>query len=140
MKTNHQVTVGVFDSRAQADRAVQDLRAAGFEARTEPVSGNGPGEVSGTPTWENGAGVGGLTGAALGGLAAGPPGMAAGALTGLLLGTLIDLGIPEQDARWYSDEAESGRTVVTVRTEGRADEVWAILGRHGARQPAGGIT
>ncbi len=130
------VAVGIFDTREQAEQAVEALRAAGFEgaqlgigARSEEPGASGP------PTWQNGAAVGGMTGAALGGLAAGPPGLAAGALTGLLLGALIDLGIPEQDARWYSDEAGAGGVVVTVQAGDRLAEARSILHRQGARAP-----
>ncbi len=129
--------VALFETHEQAERAVEELRAAGFtdariEVRPAPAS---PEVASGPPTWENGAGLGGLTGAALGGLAAGPPGMAAGALAGLLLGALLDLGIPEQDARWYAEGAEGGQPVVTVGADVRRDEAQEILRRHGARQP-----
>jgi hypothetical protein len=141
MKTTLETAVGLFDSREQAESAVEELRAAGFgEARIEAAPGRAPedsGGASGPPTWENGAGLGGLTGAALGGLAAGPAGMAAGALTGLLVGTLIDLGIPEQDARWYSDGAEAGAAVVTAPARGRRAEALEIMRRHGAREPEG---
>jgi hypothetical protein len=131
------VAVGVFDTREQAERAVEALRAAGFEDAQLGI-GARPDEpgASGPPTWQNGAAVGGMTGAALGGLAAGPPGMAAGGLVGLLLGALIDLGIPEQDARWYSDEAGAGRVIVTVRAGDRLAEARSILHRHGAHELA----
>jgi hypothetical protein len=139
-KTLPHTAVGVFDSRRQADETVSALRAAGFSAAQIGIGARSaePG-ASGPPTWENGAAVGGMTGAALGGLAAGPPGMAAGALAGLLLGALIDLGIPEQDARWYSDEADAGRVVVTVQAGDRIAEARTILQHHGAREipPAG---
>lgn len=127
--------IGVFDTREAADRAVAELRAAGFADPHIGIGSRPAGtdeRLSGPPTWENGAGIGGLSGAALGGLAAGPPGMVAGGLVGLLLGVLIDLGIPEQDARWYSDEAAAGRVVITVRADGRRAEAEGILRRHGA--------
>src|SRR5207302_3125027 len=95
--------VAVFDTREQARRAVEELRRAGFRdaqigvgARRE---GSGEEGASGPPTWETGAGIGAMLGASLGGLAAGPPGLASGAVVGLLLGALIDLEIPEEDAR-----------------------------------------
>jgi hypothetical protein len=128
--------IGVFGSREQADAAVAELRAAGF-AGSQIGIGAGPTEAreaSGPPTWESGGALGGLSGAALGGLAAGPAGMLGGALVGLLLGALLDLGIPEQDARWYADEAEAGRIVVTVRTEGRYADAHDVLLRHGGQE------
>lgn len=95
--------VGLFDSREQANAAIADLRAAGFAdsqigngaRRTEA----GAAEAQGPPTWESGAALGGMSGAALGGLTAGPVGMLGVGLAGLLLGALIDLEIPETDAR-----------------------------------------
>jgi hypothetical protein len=132
--------VAVFDTREQADRAAEELRAAGFAdteigfgARREPGSDS----VTGPPTWEYGAGVGGLTGASVGGLAAGPPGMVAGGVVGLLLGTLIDLGVNDEDAQKYNAEAEAGRVVVTVRAGGRHGEAREILARHGGREFGG---
>jgi hypothetical protein len=101
-----------------------------------------------------GAGGGALTGAVTGGLVAaaatafvipgiGPilaggllaatlTGVAVGAATGGLLGALIDLGVPEDEARAYDEEFRSGNIVVTVRTEGRYDEAASILFDHGA--------
>jgi hypothetical protein len=54
-----------------------------------------------------------------------------GALTGLaggdLVGALIGLEIPEEEARGYEREFHSGRTIVTVRAGERYDEAAAIL-------------
>ena len=49
-----------------------------------------------------------------------------------LAGTLIGWGIPEEEARYYDSELGAGRTIVTVKADGRADEAWNILMRHGA--------
>jgi hypothetical protein len=135
--------VGVFDSRDQAAGALEALRAAGFTdaqigvgtRAVEPAGGEaGEQGPSGPPTWENGAGIGGMIGASLGGLAGGPVGLVGGALAGGLIGALLDLGIPETDARWYSSEAEGGRVVVMVRAPERRAEAQEILTRHGARE------
>jgi hypothetical protein len=109
--------------------------------------------------WEEGAGIGAAVGAA-GGLGLGAlvaaglmtpvgPAVAGGALVALLasagagatvgtvVGGLIGLGVPEEDARRYQAEAEAGRILVTVhRAEGRAAEARSILARHAT--PAGG--
>jgi hypothetical protein len=134
MKAGVAPAVGVFTTREQAEAALMELRAAGFAdedigTSIEPASNTAQGE----PTWRNGAAIGGMSGAAAGGLAAGPAGMLAGGLTGLLVGVLIDLGIPEQDARWYSEEAGAGRVIVTVRAGDRLAEARGILETHGAR-------
>jgi hypothetical protein len=52
---------------------------------------------------------------------------AAGAGVGGLVGVLVGAGIPEDEAHYYQGEFESGRTIVTVQAEGRADDARAIL-------------
>ena len=47
---------------------------------------------------------------------------AAGAGIAGLVGALVGAGIPEHEAEYYHGELESGRTIVTVTAEGRADE------------------
>ena len=104
--------------------------------------------------WENGAGLGAAVGAVTGtglGLAvaaglmtgvgpviAGGTLMAllasagAGAAVGTVLGALMGLGVPEEDARFYEKEFESGRTIVTVQADDRSELAWDTLARHGA--------
>jgi uncharacterized protein (TIGR02271 family) len=69
-----------------------------------------------------------------GGLLAGLLGGAAvGAATGGLLGALTgSMGVPEDEARYYDEEFKSGRTLVTVRADGRYDEAQRILRGYGA--------
>ena len=57
---------------------------------------------------------------------------AAGAGVGGLVGALAGAGIPEDEAHYYQDEFEAGRTIVTVQADGRADEAMAIFRRYGA--------
>jgi hypothetical protein len=59
-------------------------------------------------------------------------GAAVGAGVGAIAGALIGMGIPEEEARYYEQEARSGRTLVTVRSAGRYDDVRTIMQRHGA--------
>jgi uncharacterized protein (TIGR02271 family) len=42
------------------------------------------------------------------------------------------MGIPEEEAHWYEQEVKGGRTLVTVKADGRYDEAQALLRRHGA--------
>jgi len=42
------------------------------------------------------------------------------------------MGIPEEDAKYYEGEVNAGRVLVTVNADGRYDEAWNILQRHGA--------
>ena len=53
----------------------------------------------------------------------------AGATGGGILGALIGMKIPEEVARHHHGAFHSGRTLVTVRAEGRYDEALAILQR-----------
>ena len=126
--------VGVFGDRVQADQAIRELRAAGFADTDIGIGARRADPDTGPPTWESGAAVGGMSGAALGGLAAGPVGLLGGTLVGMLLGTLIDLGVSEDEARWYTEQAHAGRTVVTVRVHGRYREAHEILLRHGGHE------
>jgi len=67
---------------------------------------------------------------------------AGGAAVAGVVGALVGLGIPEEDAQYYEGEFKSGRILVTVKADGRYDEAWAILHRHGAynRETAGTAT
>ena len=150
--------VGVFNSRAEADRAVDELRRMGYSndqigvvARDE----QGQTTVEGKDTYmEEGAAGGLAAGAAAGGLiglgvlsgvipvigpaiAAGTLGVilsnaAAGAAVAGLAGALIGWGIPEDEAKYYEGELKSGRYLVTVNADDRADDTWKTLHRHGA--------
>jgi len=57
---------------------------------------------------------------------------AAGAGIVGLVGALIGAGVPEEEAKYYHSEFEAGRTIVTVKADGRYDDAMAILRRHGA--------
>jgi len=155
------VVVGVFEDRRQADKAVSELRQAGFRddqigvamRHAEGTTSDATGTETGTHV-EEGALTGVLAGLGLGALAGlgvlsgvipviGPA-IAAGTL-GVILsnaalgagviglaGALVGAGVPEDEATYYQGEFESGRTIVTVHANGRADEATAILRRLGA--------
>lgn len=59
-------------------------------------------------------------------------GAAIGAVAGGLIGALTNMGIPEEEARYYQQELESGRTLVTVNAGDRYDEAVTILRGQGA--------
>lgn len=156
--------VGVFQNRTSATGAVAALRAAGFPDEQIGVvtrhddhathAGHDPTETR----WEEGTGVGAAAGAATGvglGLAVAAgliPGVGpviaggtlmallasagAGATVGTVIGGLIGLGVPEDDAGYYESEFRSGRTIVTVRADARYSEAVDILRRHGAVERA----
>lgn len=48
-----------------------------------------------------------------------------------IAGALIGLGIPEEEAKYYEGEVKAGRTLVTVKADGRYDEACALLRRFG---------
>ena len=57
-----------------------------------------------------------------------------GATAGGLFAALIDMGVSKDDAKHYEDEVRGGRFLVVVRADGRAEEAWTILERHGAKR------
>jgi len=157
MTTNERGTVvGLFDSRQNAQQAVRDLRQAGFtenqigvvareDATTETSKGThaAEGAAIGVAT---GAGVGalwalgiaanvlpGIGPAVSGGIIASLLASAAGgAAVAGVAGALIGLGVPEEEARYYEGEVKAGRTLVTVKADGRAGEAWMIMHKYGA--------
>lgn len=154
--------IGVFKSRQQADRAVDDLRQKGFtnneisivakEATARGGQGGGAGRGGGGEFNDN-ISDGTLTGGAIGGvagllagagalaipgvgpiLAAGP--IAAGltgAVTGGIAGGLLDLGIPEARGRHYEEEVKRGGILAVVKTDDKkVSEAAMILRQNGA--------
>lgn len=55
-----------------------------------------------------------------------------GAATQNLMNDLLGLGVPQERASYYDNEFRSGRTIVSVRPDGRDNEVANILQRNGA--------
>ncbi len=123
--------------------AVRDRDKGEGTIRSESDAGDAGGGAA------TGALTGGVVGGVLGALAAGLiPGIgpvlaggllagvlggaAAGAAAGGLIGALAEMGIPEDEAKYYNEEFESGRTLVTVKADGRYDEARRILQDHGA--------
>ena len=161
--TQRPTVVGVFDNRADAEKAVEELHRAGFRDDQIGFAARGGETAEGTTEWQTagpgeagegaakGAVSGGIIGAILGALATGLiPGIgpviaggllagiiggaAAGAAGGGLLGALVgSMGVPEEEARYYDEEFRAGRTLVTVKADGRYDEARSLLRRHGAR-------
>jgi len=150
--------VGVFQDRSDADRAVDELRKAGFRNEqigvvakrdesygdvvpAEEGSEAGVGALAGMVA---GAGIGGLVGLGIiagvipvlgpviagGTLAAILANAAGGAAIAGVAGALIGAGVPEHETEYYQGQFESGRTLVTVQCEGRTDEAMSILRRH----------
>jgi hypothetical protein len=151
-------TVGVFETRAAAERAVADLKAAGYRddqiglvGRDESgrtVRTDGAGDNAG-----EGAAIGAAAGAgamalgslavsfgvipvvgpilAVGPLAAALISAAGGAAAGGVVGALVGWGIPEEDARYYEGEVKSGRYLVTLNATDRLADARSVYVRHG---------
>jgi uncharacterized protein (TIGR02271 family) len=153
--------VGVFEERDRARDAIEALKDAGFRADSISVLAPDKratreiAEDTGSNAAE-GAATGAIAGGVLGGLggwlvgigalaipgvgpfiAAGAfatalGGAALGAGLGAIAGALVGMGVPEEHARYYEEEAKAGRTLVTVRANGRYDEAQRIMRKHGA--------
>lgn len=151
-------TIGVFETRAAAERAVADLKAAGYrDDQIGMVAKDSTGKTvhtdAGGTNIEEGAAIGAVAGAAGGalvgaGILAGVipvvgPVLAIGTLGTILLnaaggaavtslaGALIGWGIPEEEARYYEGEVQAGRYIVTVESGARAADVRGVFTRHG---------
>jgi uncharacterized membrane protein len=151
--------VGVFHDRSEASKAIQALKDVGFATEDvsilmpdpKPVQAGddtsntdfgsaGPavagGVLGGAAGWLVGIGsfmipgVGPFIGA--GALLASLAGAAIGASIGALASGLTQMGIPEEEARWYEQQAHGGRTLVTVRAGQRVADARALLRRYGA--------
>lgn len=157
-KATANAVVGVFYTRSEAEGAVRDLRDAGFSDDNigmiaRDADGNLVDERSHETLAGEGAAAGAVVGAGAGalvglGVLAGTipvigPVLAVGTLGTVLLnaaggaailglvGALIGLGIPEDDARYYESEVHGGRFLVTVEAGNRTSEAWSILHRSG---------
>ena len=156
--TQKLVAVGVFLEEAQARQAIEELRRAGFTddelgflARVRAVGVENQRAANAAEGMVGGGLIGGIVGAAAsilipglgpaiagGILAATLGGAALGAAAGGLIGSLTRMGVPEKDARFYQNELEAGRTIVTVTTSddtGR-DEAVSIMRNNGAYDAA----
>jgi uncharacterized protein (TIGR02271 family) len=151
--------VGLFESRDQAQRAVEALKGAGLRAEDMSIVMQDRGEAADVAEdvgVGSGAAAGAVGGGILGGLggllvgvgalaipgigpiiAAGPlaaalAGVGIGAATGGLLGALVSAGVPEEEATHYQAGLERGGILLTVQApDGREAEVRSILGRSG---------
>lgn len=152
--------VAVFKTREAADKAIAELKRAGYRddqiglvakdssGKTVKTDGSGSQKTNAC----EGAAIGAAAGAAAGaGVGAGiimgvipviGPVLAIGTLGTILLnaaggaaiagiaGALIGWGIPEEDAKYYEGEVKAGRFLLTVEC-GYGDDARALLSRHG---------
>ena len=151
----------VYDSYAQAERAVKDLQTAGVPysdislVANRHVSEKYANVEENSPT-ATGAGVGAALGGgagllagvgllaipglgpvvAVGWLASTALGLVAGSAAGGIVGALVGAGTSEADAHVYSEAVRRGGTLLTVRTEQPRDKIEAILNGHKPIDPA----
>ncbi|HTU90152.1 MAG TPA: hypothetical protein VMF69_08775 [Gemmataceae bacterium] len=142
------LTIGVFEQEAQAEKAVAALWRAGFAPDRINVANRRVGVVQGTPRLQfqedaaDGATAGAVAGATAGAVAGviagsllpgvgtvlgGIGGAALGAAGGTFLGPFVAMDLSEEDATHYSHAVDRGQTVVIVRQIGRTDEAREIL-------------
>ena len=150
--------VGIFSDQAQAEQAIDALQHAGFTddligfiRRSKASSSEPKLEVGSEATTGvvGGGVVGGLLAAAAsllipgfgpaiagGILATTIGGVAVGAAAGGIIGALVDMGVPEEEARYYQGELEAGCTVVIVKATNRQQEALDLLHQYGAHSAA----
>lgn len=150
--------IGTFNDRANAEKAVGDLKGKGFDRDISILAKDDKGGntdkystrfTGGDPVSDGastGGVVGGLLGLAAGAgalaipgigplLAAGPiAGLLSGAATGGIVGGLADYGIPEDRAKFFQDRVKQGNVLVSVRcADTKAEEASGILNRYGGQ-------
>ena len=159
--TRGSTVVGVFNDRDDAREAIEALKDDGFtpdsisilspdkQATEEIAADTGTHAGSGAATGAVAGGIlGGLGGwlvgigalaipgvgpfIAAGAFATALGGAAIGAGLGAIAGALMGMGVPEEHAKYYEGEAKAGKTLVTVRADGRYDDAQRILRDHGA--------
>ena len=159
--TTGSTVVGLFHNQADAEKAIQRLKQAGFsenqigvaikdrERQQDLIEGTGTQAAEGAATGAIGGGVlGGVIGllAGVGALAipgVGPiiaggtlastlAGAGIGAAAGGLLGALVGMGVPEEDAAHFDEGFRAGGTLVTVNAAGRTEEAQTCLYESGA--------
>jgi hypothetical protein len=153
--------VGVFDDLEDAREAIEALKDDGFtgdsisilspdkqvtrdiaeDTGTQAGTGAATGAVAGgilggLGGWLVGIGALAIPGIgpfiAAGAFATAIGGAAVGAGLGAIAGALVGMGVPEEHAKYYEGEAKAGKTLVTVRADGRYDDAQQILRDHGA--------
>jgi uncharacterized membrane protein len=152
---NGGTVIGVFDNNEDAQEAIRQLQAVGFDENVIGIAARATGHASHTSAIHDGSEKFAARGVALGlgtgavwglGILAGfLPGIGpaiAGGTLGVLLsnaavgaaaaglgGALIGLGVSDEDVESYENEFNSGKTIVTVKAEDRSDTACAILSR-----------
>ena len=150
----------VYDTYAQAEKAVRDLEAAGVASSDISLVANKHvsdqyANVDETSSTASGAGVGAVVGGgagllaglgmlaipgigpvvAAGWLASTALGAVAGGATGGVVGALIGAGTSEEDAHVYSEAVRRGGTLLTVKSNQADDKIESILSGYSPVDP-----
>ncbi|HYB02258.1 MAG TPA: hypothetical protein VED37_18690 [Ktedonobacteraceae bacterium] len=146
------IAVGVFLDAEQAKHAIDELKNAGYSENEigylarATTTGTEDDTLSSAATGSvEGGIIGGVLGAAAallipgfgpaiaGGILLATIGAAGiGALAGGLIGALVSIGVPEEEAHHYQHELKKGHTIVTVKASSGYDDVIAIMRRNRA--------
>ncbi|MFL5653196.1 MAG: YsnF/AvaK domain-containing protein [Ktedonobacteraceae bacterium] len=110
MTTRQPMVVAVFDDRAQAEQAINDLENAGFSDDQIRFAGHGTSS---------------------GGILEKFKSLFTGQETGAAYDDLVSMGVPPDDASYYQREYEAGHSILAVVADGRMEEARAILTRYG---------
>ena len=113
----HQTAVGVFDDDDMADEAVDELRNAGFSSDQIYYSGHAESEKHGTNFWQ------GLTKVFT---------SAKTSSHEALANQLKDLGLSDDESRYYENQYDIGHVIVAVKAPGREEEALDIMRDKGA--------
>ena len=147
--------VALFPDRGSAERAIGELKAAGFDPTRmglvlrDPAAARGVADEQGISATA-GAVTGGIVGGTAGTILAASgaliipgigPFITAGVLASLasgtaewLIGSLIGMDVPRDEAEYYQAQVEQGSALVTVDAQGRDNEARRILLRAGAQR------
>jgi hypothetical protein len=124
---------GMFTDRLSAEAAVQQLREVGFPEGQIGLAARDQEQVAGLL-----AGIGALSIPGIGPILAGGAlastlaDEAAGTAAGGLLEILVDMGVPEKNARHFEQGFELGGILLTVQSDGRLPLAREILVDSGA--------
>ncbi|NLS45099.1 MAG: hypothetical protein GX969_05105 [Firmicutes bacterium] len=139
--------IGTFSRRDEAEKAIHELKNKGFDDNKVSIVARedkeGGADISGGTV--TGGAIGGTAGvlAGLGALAI--PGIGpiiaigpiaaglTGAVAGGLVGSLVDLGIPEDRSRFYENKVKEGKVLAVVEADdNQINDIREVYSKSGA--------
>jgi hypothetical protein len=116
MATNNTPIVSIFDERGSAERAIEDLYNAGIPSDQISYSGGS------TPTTSEGGFLGSIKSLFTGGH---------DRTSNDVLNDLNNMGIPQDEAAYYAQQYDAGRTIVAIQQETPHQNALTILRSNG---------